>query len=277
MEYILFLLKILRILPLGVDSESRRNFLFTLPTKFKSPVLNYTLKLTTMDSVKNSNANGNDQYRGLLGQTFTEMVIKSMGPNTSPRMREVMALFIQHMHDFAREANLTVQEWMSAVDMVNWAGQMSNDRRNEGQLMCDIIGLESLVDDITYQAVSESSGSATASAILGPFWRETPIRENGSSISANTPSDGKLVFMHGRVTRADTGAPIANASVDLWQASTNGRYHTGVLMGPDVLTPEQVFTSNRTRISLTITFAVDSLRTAMESTASIVSGRRPTQ
>lgn len=171
--------------------------------------------------------NGNGQYRGLLGQTFTDMVIKSMGPNTTPRMREVMALFIQHIHDFAREANLTVDEWMSAVDMVNWAGQMSSDRRNEGQLMCDIIGLESLVDDITYQAVSETSGSATASAILGPFWRETPVRKNGSSISADTPSDGQLVFMHGRVTQADTGAPVPNASIDLWQASTNGRYHIG--------------------------------------------------
>jgi catechol 1,2-dioxygenase len=26
---------------------------------------------------------------------------------------------------------------------MNWAGQMSTDRRNEGQLVCDVIGLES--------------------------------------------------------------------------------------------------------------------------------------
>jgi catechol 1,2-dioxygenase len=82
-------------------------------------------------------------YNGKLGQDFTANVIKSMGPGTSPRMREVMGIFIQHMHDFAREANLTVDEWMEAVKMINWAGQMSDDKRNEGQLMCDIIGLES--------------------------------------------------------------------------------------------------------------------------------------
>jgi catechol 1,2-dioxygenase len=75
--------------------------------------------------------------------TFTQNVIDSMGPGTTPRMREVMAALITHIHDFAREVELTVDEWMAGVDLINWAGQMSNDRRNEGQLVCDVIGLES--------------------------------------------------------------------------------------------------------------------------------------
>lgn len=63
----------------------------------------------------------------------------------------------------------------------------------------------------------------TDSAILGPFWRaDTPTRENGTSISHNTPSDGELTFMHGQVTDAENGEPLANATVDVWQASTNG-------------------------------------------------------
>lgn len=85
----------------------------------------------------------NGDPEGVLGQEFTSHVIESMGPNTSPRMREVMTAFIQHIHDFAREVQLTMDEWMLGVQMINWAGQMSNDRRNEGQLMCDVIGLES--------------------------------------------------------------------------------------------------------------------------------------
>ena len=79
----------------------------------------------------------------VLGQEFTDHVISSMGPNTSPRLREVLGLFIQHIHDFAREAQLNMDELMAAIQMINWAGQMSNDRRNEGQLLCDIVGLES--------------------------------------------------------------------------------------------------------------------------------------
>lgn len=84
-----------------------------------------------------------EQDSAALGQDFTRMVIESMGPDTSPRMRAIMTAFIQHIHDFAREVDLTMDEWLQGVQMINWAGQMSNDRRNEGQLMCDIIGLES--------------------------------------------------------------------------------------------------------------------------------------
>ena len=75
--------------------------------------------------------------------TFTDHVINAMGPKTTPRMREVMTGLIRHVHDFARETELTVDEWMEGVQLMNWAGQMSTDRRNEGQLVCDVIGLES--------------------------------------------------------------------------------------------------------------------------------------
>lgn len=81
-----------------------------------------------------------------------------------------------------------------------------------------------LVDDITYQAAVKSAGSATASAILGPFWRhDTPTRPNGTTISFNTPKDGQVAFLHGIVTCAETGKPLANATVEAWQASTNGK------------------------------------------------------
>lgn len=74
---------------------------------------------------------------------FTQHVIDAMGPKTSPRIRQIMTSLIRHVHDFARENELTVDEWMKGVELINWAGQMSNDRRNEGQLVCDVIGLES--------------------------------------------------------------------------------------------------------------------------------------
>jgi catechol 1,2-dioxygenase len=170
------------------------------------------------------NASGAPKEEG-LGQAFTKQVIDSFGPKTDPRLREVMSSFIQHMHDFARETQLTCDEWMTAVNMINWAGQMSTDKRNEGQLMCDVIGLESLVDDITHRQAVKNGLSGTETAILGPFWRQdTPVRENGTTISFDTPSDGKVAYLYGTVTSAETGKPIPNASVDVWQASTNGLY-----------------------------------------------------
>ncbi|KAG9236179.1 Intradiol ring-cleavage dioxygenase [Amylocarpus encephaloides] len=155
---------------------------------------------------------------------FTRHVIEATGPKTTPRMRKVMASLIQHVHDFARENEITIDEWMAAVDMMNWAGQMSNDKRNEGQLMCDVIGLESLVDEITFKMAAETDDSATASAILGPFFRhDHPILENESTI-VHGVDDGEIAYMHGIVRDLKTKKPVQDAWIDVWQASTNGLY-----------------------------------------------------
>lgn len=80
-----------------------------------------------------------------------------------------------------------------------------------------------LVDEITYKKASEASDFATQSAILGPFFRQDhPVRAKGDTITFNTPDDATVVYMHGTVTDAKTKKPLANASIDVWQASTNG-------------------------------------------------------
>lgn len=53
-----------------------------------------------------------------LGKAYTDRVIKSIGPKTDARLKEVMASLIRHVHDFAREVDLTFDEWMAGVEMV---------------------------------------------------------------------------------------------------------------------------------------------------------------
>lgn len=38
------------------------------------------------------------------------------------------------------------------------------------------------------------------------------------------PTDGEMTFMHGRVLDFATKKPLAGATVEVWQASTNGLY-----------------------------------------------------
>lgn len=49
---------------------------------------------------------------------FTQAVINATGPKASPRVRQLTTSLIQHMHDFARENELTVDEWMAGVELV---------------------------------------------------------------------------------------------------------------------------------------------------------------
>ena len=45
---------------------------------------------------------------------------------------------------------------------------MSDNKRNEGQLLQDVLGLESLVDEITYTLANEATDQPTATAVRSP-------------------------------------------------------------------------------------------------------------
>lgn len=101
---------------------------------------------------------------------------------------------------------------------------MSDDKRNEGQLLSDVIGLESLVDEITYKAATEVTKAPTSTAVLGPFWRaDAPVRKMGESIVHDIP-DGDHTHMRGTVTDYMTGEPIEGAELDVWHTAPNGLY-----------------------------------------------------
>ncbi|EPE02988.1 catechol dioxygenase [Ophiostoma piceae UAMH 11346] len=157
---------------------------------------------------------------------FTQQVLDNMGPAVTPRNRVVLGALIRHIHDFAREVELTVDEWMAGVHFVNAVGQIYTKSRNEAHRVSDILGLESLVDEIAHTVVADGKIDPTSSSILGPFWSpHAPFRENGGSIIQDgVPPKGRVAKMHGVIRDMVTGKPIPGAVFDIWQASANGKY-----------------------------------------------------
>ncbi|KAI9812165.1 MAG: hypothetical protein M1827_004831 [Pycnora praestabilis] len=233
---------------------------------------------TTADAAQNpslpnghSNGPATDPSNHRFDPTFTQRVIDATGPKAQPRIRKVMASMIQHIHDFARENEITVEEWMAGVEMIgervegivgfeiwrlqsqqtvdgahgfpawyssngqlkgrrsglveiNEAGRMSDAKRNEGQLLCDVIGLESLVDEITFKLAASVTDAPTSTAILGPFWRaDAPHRAMGDT-TVHGIEDGDHTLMYGRVTDYLTGEPVEGAELDVWHTAPNGLY-----------------------------------------------------
>jgi catechol 1,2-dioxygenase len=81
----------------------------------------------------------------------------------------------------------------------------------------------SLVDEITYKKASEATDLATQSAILGPFFQtDHKIRKKGESVIEKMPKDAQVAYVYGQVVDATTKKPVVNASIDIWEASTNG-------------------------------------------------------
>ncbi|KAF2708934.1 aromatic compound dioxygenase [Pleomassaria siparia CBS 279.74] len=156
---------------------------------------------------------------------FTQRVINATGPKATPRVRQLTASLVQHIHDFARENELTIDEWMAGLDLMNEAGRMSDDRRNESQLLSDILGLETLVDEITFKLAADAQDEPTSTAILGPFWRkDAPLKQMGDTIVSGIDEAGHRTWMHGIVTDFKTGEPIEGAVLDVWHTAPNGLY-----------------------------------------------------
>ncbi|ODV60932.1 intradiol ring-cleavage dioxygenase [Ascoidea rubescens DSM 1968] len=155
-----------------------------------------------------------------MSQEFTDFVISSMGPKTTPRARCVIGSLIQHIHDFTRENYITVDEWLYGVDFINKIGHMSDERRNEGILVSDVLGLETLVDIQTHKL---DHVKKTSSAIIGPFYRpNSPLYRNGESIIQKEVG-GVKAFVHGRITDPE-GKPLPGAKVEVWHCAPNGLY-----------------------------------------------------
>jgi protocatechuate 3,4-dioxygenase beta subunit len=152
--------------------------------------------------------------------TVTDTVLAAMQDAENPRLREVMAALVRHLHAFAREVNLTEEEFDLGIDFLNRIGQATNDTHNEGILFSDVLGFSTLVCLLNNGA---DGATETASALLGPFWRmNSPHTENGGSIvRCETP--GPALFVDARVVDPQ-GRGIEGVEVDVWQASPVGLY-----------------------------------------------------
>src|ERR1700693_3452083 len=157
--------------------------------------------------------------RNLDQHSLTDSALERIANCPDARLKEVMTALIRHLHEFAREVNLTPQEWMKAIEFLTEVGHITDDKRQEFILLSDTLGLSALVDIL---ANLGKSADATESSLLGPFFREgAPAMPAGDSIARGI--EGEPLLLHGRVTSTDCKA-LGGARIDVWQASDERRY-----------------------------------------------------
>src|ERR1700752_4799096 len=151
-------------------------------------------------------------------ETAADAVIESFAPSTDPRLREVLASLVRHLHAFARDVELTIPEWEKAIDFITRTGQKCDDERQEFILLSDVLGLSMLVETIS----NRKFGVATESTVLGPFHVvESPVLELGDNI--DLVGTGTPCVVTGRVVSVD-GTPLPGVTLDVWQANDQGFY-----------------------------------------------------
>ena len=162
-------------------------------------------------------------------ENITDAVIERMSTTPDPRLREIMACLVQHLHDFAREMKLTPDEWMAGIQFLTRIGHITTPVRQEFVLLSDTLGLSTLINTLHDRTAIED---ATHTSLLGPFYREdAPELPLGSSISKKDKS--QPVCLWGKITNVD-GEPLKNAKVTVWQTASDGSYDLQQGDGSDV-------------------------------------------
>jgi hydroxyquinol 1,2-dioxygenase len=150
--------------------------------------------------------------------TITNAVIAAQRNCTSPRLKRVMESLCRHLHDFARDVELTEDEWFEGIRFLTRAGHMTDDHRQEFILLSDVLGLSMLV---TAQNHAKPAG-CTEATVLGPFFvADAPRVENGADIANG--ANGTPCVVTGSV-RGLEGEPIGGAIIDVWQSDEDGLY-----------------------------------------------------
>lgn len=161
--------------------------------------------------------------RDLTESNVTDAVLNTVADDTNPRLKQIMDALVRHSHDFIREVNLSPDELLYAARFIQNVGHISDDKREEGVLLGDVLGMTALVEILGDRVRT----GATESSLLGPFYREgAPAREMGFDISLGD-DEGEPAYLGGRVLDGE-GNPIEGAILDLWQTSPNMFYEAQV-------------------------------------------------
>ncbi|MEP6018619.1 MAG: dioxygenase [Paracoccaceae bacterium] len=154
--------------------------------------------------------------RNVTKNNITDVFKSYMSDDMDSRTREIMSSLVQHMHDFARETNLTHDEWRKGIAFLEGCAAIESEDRHEFVLASDVLGVSSLID------MMHSSDDATSSSVLGPFHVSgAPPLAFGGDMKRDF---GGSVLLAEGVIRDTDGNPIAGAELDIWQTAPNGLY-----------------------------------------------------
>jgi len=155
--------------------------------------------------------------RSVDKNTITDAFIAYCGKTTNPRLMSVLSKLADHLHAFAKETQLTHEEWQYTMELLWRAGEISSPERNEFILFSDVLGLTALVDMLN------SGDGRTEYSNLGPFYiAGAPWLEVGGDMIGD--NEGDHIAFHGRIINAATGKPLSGAVLDIWQTAANGLY-----------------------------------------------------
>jgi hydroxyquinol 1,2-dioxygenase len=156
--------------------------------------------------------------RNVDENTITPGVLELLEKTSNPRVRQIMSALIRHVHDFAREVQLTEQEWFEGIRFLTDVGHITDERRQEFILLSDTLGLSMLV----IAQNNRRPPGCTEATVFGPFYVENALEYPlGADLARG--AKGEPCYVQATI-KGHAGEPVPGARVEVWQADAAGLY-----------------------------------------------------
>ena len=145
--------------------------------------------------------------RQFTEDTLTDAVIARLKECKDPRFARIMESAVRHLHAFAKEVELTEEEWFEGIKFLTAVGQKCDTKRQEFILLSDILGLSMMVVALNHK----TAPGATEATVIGPFFTHGARElEYGADLRVGATVKGEDCWVGGRVLSVD-GKPIPGA------------------------------------------------------------------
>jgi len=163
--------------------------------------------------------------RQFTEDTLTEAVVSRLKDVKDVRFKQLMTSLIRHLHAYAKDVQLTEEEWFEAIKFLTAVGQKCDGKRQEFILLSDVLGLSMMTVAINHK----TEPGATEATVLGPFFAHGAKEFGyGGDLREGATMKGEDVWVSGKVVEVEKGGspgkPIPGAILDIWQAKADGIY-----------------------------------------------------
>jgi catechol 1,2-dioxygenase len=152
-------------------------------------------------------------------EQLLEIVNNSQVSAGNPRVRQIAQRIVSDLFHAIDDLDVTPDEFWAGV---NWLSRLGAS--GQTGLITAGLGFDRLLDIREDEADKKAGRAAgTPRAIEGPLYiAGAPLSDGEARVDVD-PVRGEILVMEGRVVDT-SGAPVANALVDVWHANEKGRY-----------------------------------------------------
>ena len=145
--------------------------------------------------------------RQFTEENLTEAVVARLKDVKNPRFKQLMTSAIRHLHAFAREVQLTEEEWFEGIKFLTAVGQKCDEKRQEFILLSDVLGVSMMVVALNHK----TAPGATEATVLGPFFAHgAPEFELRGRVKANAKGEYAFKSYKPKFYGVPTDGPVGD-------------------------------------------------------------------